>query len=91
MDNQVNKIEKIDTEDEKFLLQANEQMLSSKGFILYTVTEKGDVNVLGNTKNLSFSETLGLYTYIREISDQTITNVTDINDYDDEEDNLNCD
>ena len=54
---------KLDITDEQMLLKSNETMLRSKGYILLTVSNEGELEMLENTDELNPAEELGLWTW----------------------------
>lgn len=60
------------SEEEKIKLDANKQLLNSKSFILYTLNDKNEIEVISHDDNTALVELLGLLTYINQDSSQKI-------------------
>jgi hypothetical protein len=45
-------------------LQANEVLLESKGFLLFAVTDDGNIKAIGDGNSLTYVERLGLERYV---------------------------
>jgi hypothetical protein len=70
------------SENEKAKLDANTQLLKSKSFVLYTIDDNNQIEVISFDDSLKLVELLGLLTYINQDSAQRI----DIQTSDEEED-----
>jgi len=78
----------LDKDDEKFKMDANELLLKAKGFMLFAITEDGELESCTYSTNLNRVEALGFRTYINQISSQLIEYDTALNldDKDDDSD-----
>jgi len=75
----------LDKDDEKFKMDANELLLKAKGFMLFAITEDGELESCSYSTNLNRAESLGFKTYINQITSQLIENATSL-DLDSEDD-----
>ena len=61
-------ISEINKSDDKVLLDTNDAMLKSKGYLLIYVDQAGDPNAILNAKGLNFCEAKGFLNYAVEVS-----------------------
>lgn len=58
--------------EESIRFKANEILLSSKGFILFTIDHAGKINCVGNSSKLNPAEQYGMIAYARNFDPSQI-------------------
>ena len=59
---------------ESIKLKANESLLSSKGFLLFTVAQDGHLECVGDTSELTSSERYGIEAYTQKFNYSLFSN-----------------
>lgn len=77
--------------ENKYKLSANDFLLRSNGFVLFTIDDNGNLNSIFHILNLNTAECLGLYSYISEKAANQISNFSNIENEENNDDNDNND
>lgn len=75
-----------DKTEESYKLDANSALLKSKGFILFTVDEYGNMDFISHILNLNPAECTGLFAFSNNKSSENIDFLLNLNEIDEEED-----